>query len=137
MDPEFARLLRSLGAVKPSSTMSNSSTFNTASNPRPDGPSQRQGPTLASVVPAIQVTDARARLAEEAEAEFAAIGRRGFRGREFLDVMLLRQALRLRDEKGLKAEEIERKLGLRHGVLQKLGRRGVVGDVSSSGDLEP
>lgn len=48
-------------------------------------------------------------------------------GRQFLDVVTLRQVLVLRDEGGVDAAEIERRLGLRRGVVERLGRRGVVG----------
>lgn len=70
---------------------------------------------------------ARYRLAEEANAEFAETGRKGARGRQFLDVVTLRQVLVMRDERGLEAADIEQKLGLREGVVARLGRRGVVG----------
>jgi hypothetical protein len=79
------------------------------------------------VNPAVSLLTARYRLAEEAEREFASLGRRGGEGRSFLDVVTLRQVLVLRDEKGLKGGEIERMLGLRSGVVGQLGRRGVVG----------
>ena len=69
---------------------------------------------------------ARYRLAEEAEQEFANIGRKGSGGRQFLDVITIRQILVLRDEKGVPAQEIEKQLGLRNGVVARLGRKGVV-----------
>jgi hypothetical protein len=70
---------------------------------------------------------ARYRVAEDAEREFGNIGKEGAEGRQFLDVVTLRQVLTLRDERGVEAEEIERQLGLRSGVVGRLGRRGVVG----------
>ena len=69
---------------------------------------------------------ARYRLAEEAELEFSNIGRKGSEGRQFLDVVTIRQILVLRDEKGLGEGEIERRLGLRKGVVGRLGRKGLV-----------
>ena len=69
---------------------------------------------------------ARYRLAEEAEQEFANTGRKGTAGRQFLDVITIRQILVLRDEMGVSARDIERQLGLRDGVVARLGRRGVV-----------
>jgi len=77
--------------------------------------------------PAVSLLTARYRLAEEAEREFSNMGRKGGEGRQFLDVVTLRQVLILRDEKGLEGEEIERRLGLRRGVVGQLGGRGVVG----------
>jgi len=80
--------------------------------------------------PAIQVIDARTRLSEAAELEFSQIGKRGFKGKEFLDVVLIRQALMLRDEKGLGDAEIEKRLELKSGIMARLGRKGIVGDVA-------
>ena len=137
-DPDFARSLRSIGPVTPSPTLSNSSTFNSyastsqqsTTGPSPTHPQMFPSPATN---PAIQVVDARNRLTDEAEAEFADMGRRGFEGRRFLDVVLIRQMLSLRDEKGMEAGEIERRLGLRKGVVERLGAKGVVGDVGAQG----
>lgn len=68
---------------------------------------------------------ARYRLAAEAEQEFEDTGRRGAEGRQFLDVGTLRQVLVMRGE-GREDGEIERGLGLRRGVVGRLGRVGVV-----------
>jgi hypothetical protein len=78
----------------------------------------------------VSLLTARYRLAEEAEREFAETGRKDAQGRQFLDVVTLRQVLMLR-EGGTPAEEIERKLGLREGVVGRLGGRGVVGVAGS------
>ena len=43
-----------------------------------------------------------------------------------MDVITIRQILVLRDEKGVPAQEIEKQLGLRNGVVARLGRKGVV-----------
>jgi hypothetical protein len=130
-DPDFARSLRSLGpAQTPSPTYSPSSTFNTAKS-QPGGVPGHQQQIFPSPAtnPAIQILEARSRLAKEAEDEFANIGRQGAAGRKFLDVMMIRQVLVLRDEKNLKPEQIEKQLGLAKGVVDRLGPRGVVGDV--------
>lgn len=66
-------------------------------------------------------------MAEEAEREFAQTGKSSAVGRQFLDVVTLRQVLVMRDEGGLEGAEIERRLGLRRGVVDRLGRSGVVG----------
>ena len=60
---------------------------------------------------------ARYRLAEEAEREFGQVGKAGAEGRQFLDVVTLRQVLTMRDEKGIGAAQIERQLGLKTGVV--------------------
>lgn len=82
--------------------------------------------------PALLVLEARRRLAEQAETEAEQVGRRGFKGREFVDVMTLRRALALRDERGMSTEQIEDTLQLRRGTMAKLGPKGVVGDASGS-----
>lgn len=65
-------------------------------------------------------------MAEEAEREFARLGKGG-EGRQFLDVVTIRKVLELRDEKRIDADEIERRLELKRGVVGRLGRSGVVG----------
>lgn len=74
------------------------------------------------------VLAARERLQQQAEVEFAKTGR-GDGGKIYLDVSTIRQLLVLRDEKGMGGEEIEKKLGLAHGVVGRLGPRGIVEDV--------
>ncbi|MCJ1351527.1 MAG: hypothetical protein MMC33_001511 [Icmadophila ericetorum] len=140
-DPQYASQLRSLGPVKPDPFLSHSSTFNQSQHhltpsSQPDPYQSPLGPSSSnpsypnpSSNPALQILQARSELAERAEEEFAATGRKGFAGREFLDVVMIRQVLMLRDERGMGEEEIERRLGLKLGVVQKLGRKGVVGDV--------
>ena len=81
--------------------------------------------------PAIMILTARERLAMEAEAEFARAGKGG-EGRRFLDVMTIRQILMLRDEKAVEAAEIENRLGLKSGIVARLGVKGIVGDTSMS-----
>ena len=71
---------------------------------------------------------ARERLQQEAEAEFAQTGR-GVGGRSFLDVTTIRQILVMRDDKRMEAGAIEKALGLKEGVVKKLGKRGIVSDV--------
>ena len=60
-------------------------------------------------------------------------GRRGHTGREFLDVYTIRQILVQRDAKGKSAAEIERSLGLKKGVVERLGTSGVFGLARESG----
>jgi hypothetical protein len=75
--------------------------------------------------PAVSLLTARYRLAEEAEREFASLGKKG-EGRQFLDAITIRKVLEMRDE-GVEGGEIERRLELRRGVVGRLGRKGVVG----------
>jgi hypothetical protein len=44
-----------------------------------------------------------------------------------VDAVTLRRALKLRDEAGVADVEIEKRLGLKRGVVGRLGRKGVVG----------
>ncbi|KAM3083915.1 hypothetical protein ACMFMG_001981 [Clarireedia jacksonii] len=129
-DPDLASRLRTLGPVQPSPMMSNSSTFNRASarDPSASGatfvpsastPSQTLFPTAHSN-PAISLLTARYKIAEEAEKEFENIGRKGFSGRSYLDVSTIRTAIVLRSE-GMAEAEIEKRLGLKSGVVRSLG----------------
>lgn len=92
--------------------------------PTSASPSSSQNPRSN---PAVSLLTARFRLAAEAEREFALTGKSSAGGRRFLDVVTLRQVLVMRDETRLKAGEIERRLGLERGVVERLGERGVVG----------
>ncbi|KAI7285086.1 hypothetical protein KC345_g1915 [Hortaea werneckii] len=126
-DPDFAQSLRSIGPVQPNPTLSPTSTFPNPGNPnknltqapRPLGPKPRENPTLVAL-------DSRAKLQEAADAEFQMAGKRGHEGRQFLDVYMIRQILIERDVQGRSAEEIERKMGLKKGVVERLGGKGVV-----------
>jgi hypothetical protein len=68
---------------------------------------------------------ARQQLQDKADRELDGIGRKGFQGKEFVDVHSLREALILR-RKGMKGRDIEGRLGLKDGVLERLGGRDVV-----------
>ena len=135
-DPDFARSLRSLGPVQPSSTLSNSSTFKPSRGvPSPFSASQGSSSQPQARIfpdpsqnPALQVLTARERLQQEAEAEFSRV-RLGGEGRRFLDVSTIREVLVLRDDKGMGEEEIEKQLGLKKGVVACLGGPRVVGNV--------
>lgn len=72
-------------------------------------------------------------MQDEAEKEFMAAGRRGHEGREFLDAFTLRQMLLQRDVNGKAPGEIERALGLKKGVVERLREPGVVGLVREAG----
>ncbi|KUJ09651.1 uncharacterized protein LY89DRAFT_627858, partial [Mollisia scopiformis] len=142
--------LRTLGPVQPNPTLSNSSTYTFARSPplthsdRPStnsstsqthtdpslthtqfqpsasNPAQSIFPGRGRENPAISLLTARYRLAEEAEREFAALGKKGSAGRGFVDVQTLRQVLVLRGE-GMGGAEIEGRLGLKAGVVGRLG----------------
>jgi len=75
--------------------------------------------------PALLVMQARKRWQEKAEAELEHVGRSGFVGREMMDVGMVTDALKMR-RRGVGEEDIERKLGLKKGILGKLGPQGVL-----------
>lgn len=83
--------------------------------------------------PAIAVLESRSQLQAEADKEFLEAGRRGHDGRQFLDVGMIRQILVYRDEKGRTAAEIERVMGLKKGVVDRLGMKGVLGVAQEQG----
>lgn len=121
-DPDFARSLRSLGPVQPNPTLSPSSAFGQRGAGGAGAPDPRKNPAIA-------VLEARAELQRKADAEQEARAKqgRGFVGKEFLDVFDLRQVVFERDVKGRGEREIERRLGLKEGVVAKLGGEGVLG----------
>ena len=73
------------------------------------------------------VLAAREHLQQQAEIEFARTGR-GDGRKSFLDISTIRELILLRDEKGMGGADIEKKLGLAHGVVGRLGPSGVIGD---------
>ena len=75
--------------------------------------------------PALLIMQARKRWQERAEYEFDNIGRSGFEGRELMDVGMVTDALKMR-ARGVESEDIEKRLGLKKGVMAKLGRPGVL-----------
>ncbi|KAM0418704.1 hypothetical protein ACHAPT_012403 [Fusarium lateritium] len=130
MDPDFptgdfSRRLQQMGIAEPNPTYSPSSTASSRLGPQAPGPSfapSRSNPTLAAL-------DARQRLQEEAEEDFAAIGR-GVEGRRFLDMRTVVDAMKLRD-RGVADREIESRLRIQPGLLGKLGQQGILSHVTS------
>lgn len=121
-DPDFAASLRSIGPVNPSPTFSNSSTFN-----RP-GSMQTVFPHASN--PALLVVTARQRLMEAAEKEAEHFGHAGHPGRSFLDALTIQQVLTMRDKQGMRRGDIERFLGLKKGVLERLGKDEIVSRIT-------
>ncbi|KAL2814329.1 hypothetical protein BJX63DRAFT_392836 [Aspergillus granulosus] len=121
-DPHFAASLRSLGAVNPSPTLSNSSTFTQSQS---SGANPTIFPTPSN--PALLAITARQRIAREAEAEAESLGQDTFTGRRYLDALTIRQALDMRDKRDMPEKEIERALRLKKGTVERLGPRGVMG----------
>jgi hypothetical protein len=103
----FQDALKSIGPVNPGFQVSSSL-------------SKFQDPKTSQSVRLLQ---ARSQIAKEAEKEL--YGEAG-PGRQFLDSVTLRQLLVMRDRQGLSEEDIERDMGLKRGVVQRLGTPGVI-----------
>lgn len=134
-DPNFAKLLRQLGAVQPSPTYSPSSRFNAKDKTQVTARQHNRQETVFPDPrnnPAVVLLRVRQSIQEAADAEFLQTGKSGHQGRRYLDVGTIRQALVLRDQ-GIKAADIEARLDLKKGVLDRLGRPGIVGAVNSPG----
>ncbi|OAX82128.1 hypothetical protein ACJ72_03523 [Emergomyces africanus] len=125
-DPHFAASLRSIGPVTP-----NNNPFNkqhqqhqqSVSTIFPSSPTT----TSTSTNPALLTLSSRAQIEKAAEREFESVGRQSHPGREFLDVVSIKQVLAMRDKEGVSEEMIERQFRLKKGVVGLLGRREVVG----------
>ncbi|QDS68884.1 hypothetical protein FKW77_007656 [Venturia effusa] len=142
-DPVYASNLRNLGVVDSNPFHSNSSTQNSSKqnhvpdfapppnsrNPAYDHNSPFPYPSAANMNPAsnpaLRILQARGQLQDQADKEFENIGRRKFQGRQFLDVTMISQVLLAR-RNGASDQEIEKRMGLKPGIVARLGRNGVV-----------
>lgn len=130
-DPQFGSKLRALGpAVAVADAVPGEAAFPMNSQP-PVGqqgqntfPSKGRG-TGGAINPAIVVVQARERIGKVWQAERDALGRGSFAGRTLLGAGEIADVIRMRDE-GSKGEEIEKKMRLNKGLVEKLGVRGVV-----------
>lgn len=133
----FASRLQKMGIVDPNPTYSHSSRAGDAYNPPSSSssnhlggmPSSAAGPIFPSsrANPTLTALDARRRIQERADADtehFQQVGLRGAR-RRYVDMRTLADALQLLD-KGVPAREVESKMGMEEGLLNRLGRKGVV-----------
>lgn len=128
----FSNRLQQMGVVQPNPTFSPSSTV---SHPPPNGgpldTSKLVVPSSASFhgSPILTTFEARDRLRSQAEAELHDLGSAHAKGRRFADMRHLLDAIRMRDS-GASLREVERNLGLRAGILERLGKPGVVSHAS-------
>lgn len=76
------------------------------------------------------VVTARQRINKIAQEESAQVGLPSFSGRQLLDALTIQQALSMRDQQGLPNGEIERLLRLKPGVMDRLGKEGLVSRVT-------
>jgi len=128
---EFANRLQKMGIVQPNPTYSPSSIASPFLNAPPGSSpsaSSPQYPAPSSNV-TLGVLEARRRLEARAREELENMGKSSDKGREFLDIGTVKQMLVLR-QGGASATDIEKRLGLRPGLVAKLGPRGVVAPAS-------
>lgn len=83
-----------------------------------------QGPAPATN-PSLIILQARSDLQRQALREDQEVGTKGFAGRRFLDVTLLQQVLRERAN-GKSSADIEKRFGLKSGLIDQLGPKGLV-----------
>ncbi|KAK3393671.1 hypothetical protein B0H63DRAFT_23590 [Podospora didyma] len=130
MNQAFANRLKQMGIAKPNPTYSPSS----IATPAPDAASYQSlsgskfSPATGNAT--LGVLESRRRLQELADQEFDDIGKSGDRGREFLDIATIRDALILR-QRGEPASSIEARLRLKPGVIARLGSSGIVAPTTS------
>jgi len=140
-DPVYASNLRNMGVVDSNPFHSNSSFQNpsrgipdfappsNSRNPAYDNSSPFPFPSAANMNPAsnpaLRILQARGQLQDQADKEFENVGRKTFQGRQFLDVTMVSQVLMAR-KKGIPDQEIEKQMGLKSGVVGRLGIKGVV-----------
>lgn len=125
ISPDFADRLRQMGIVQPNPTFSPSSIATPVSDASginqsistPRYPSARSNTTLG-------VLEVRRRLEARAKHELENMGKSTDKGKEFLDIGTVKQILVLR-QRGESALAIEARLGLRPGVVARLGPEGV------------
>lgn len=124
----FASRLQQMGIVDPNPTYSPSSRAGGAhhlggglsSAAGPIFPSSRANVTLSAL-------ESRRAVQERAEQDTERFQQVGIRGaqRRYVDMRTLSDALQLLD-KGVAAAEVEARMGMQAGLLQKLGRKGVL-----------
>ncbi|KND91241.1 hypothetical protein TOPH_04184 [Tolypocladium ophioglossoides CBS 100239] len=136
MDPDFAsggfsQRLHQMGIVQPNPTFSPSSTAvpqastTTLQAPAaPIFPSARNNTTLS-------VLEARRALQQRADEDLEKMGRYGSQGRRFLDMRAALDAMQMR-HRGVPSSDIEQRLRLEPGIMDRLGRRQVLTHVSTN-----
>lgn len=79
--------------------------------------------------PALLTVTARQKISKAAQEELEAVGRGNVTGRQFLDAFTISQALTMRDQQKMPRREIERLLRMKEGVMDRLGKDGVISRV--------
>ncbi|KAI0198378.1 hypothetical protein F4808DRAFT_462846 [Astrocystis sublimbata] len=116
----YTEISSSLSSPKTGTTTTTTTTSTSTSSTNPTSNPQTAFHPAAPRNRTLSALEARRDLQARAEAEFADPSR----GREFLDAGLLRKVLLLHNS-GAEAADIEARLGLKKGVVKRLGPRGV------------
>ncbi|POR32843.1 Uncharacterized protein TPAR_06957 [Tolypocladium paradoxum] len=136
MDPDFAsggfsQRLHQMGIVQPNPTFSPSSTAAPqASTTAPQAPAAPIFPSARNNT-TLSVLEARRALQKRADEDVENMGRAGSQGRRFLDMRAALDAMQMRDG-GVPPSDIEQRLRLEPGIMDRLGRHQVLTHVSTS-----
>ncbi|KAK3984380.1 hypothetical protein QBC44DRAFT_375243 [Cladorrhinum sp. PSN332] len=126
LSADFADRLKQMGIAEPNPTYSPSSIAQplvdasgiSQSISKPSFPSAANNATLS-------VLEARRQLERQAQEEMENFGTSRDKGREFINVSVVKQILALR-ERGEPTSRIEKHLNLKPGLVARLGQKGVV-----------
>lgn len=131
--PDYAQRLQQMGVVQPNPTYSPTSTASPSFSPLQQ--TDHSGPIFPSPSsnPVLTALEARERLQQEAEEEFASLGLSSGRGRRFLTSGMIRDVLVMR-ERGASEEAIEHRFNLRKGLARRLGPRALYHPVGGAAE---
>lgn len=130
-DPQFGAALRSLGpAMSAQKGAPNKAAFPTSSQP----PMGQQGQNIfPSASPGknsgLTVVHTRERISQKFDQEMESIGRGSFTGRTLISAKDIAEILRMRDQRGMSPQAIEKQMRLQSGILDKLAKPGVYANV--------
>jgi hypothetical protein len=116
MGAAFAARLKEMGVAQPNPIISHSSRAPMFPSASPAGSKFPNTPRNNTLV----VLDSRRRLQAQADEELNNMGKPNSKGREFLDMSIIQKIISLR-QKGEEAAAIEARLGLKPGVVARLG----------------
>lgn len=130
-DPQFGSALRRLGpAVPVEKAKPGSGAFPTSSQPPLGQHGNNIFPSASpSKNPGLMIVQARERITQKYEQELEGLGRPTFPGRTLLSAKDIKEMLRMRDQAGVSAEDIEKQMRLKPGILEQLAKPGVYANV--------
>ena len=130
-DPQFGSALRQLGpAIPVEKAVPNAAAFPTSSQPPLGQQGQNIFPTAGQTQNSgLTVVQARERIAQQFEQEMESLGKSTFKGRTLIPAKDVSEILRMRDQRGMSDEQIEKQMRLHPGILRQLARPGVFTNV--------